>query len=201
VIDNDSFSVFDPAQDGIDFYESLEGMLVQVNNAVAVGPTNNFGEIPVLADNGVNATGRTDRGGILIQPDDFNPERIIIDDAIISSEPQVNVNDTFNGSITGVIDYSFGNFKLLNTAPLPGVTSGGLTKEVTALTGSANQLTMASFNVENLDPRDVAAKFGDIANAVVTNLKSPDIISLEEYRITMVPQMTALLMPILLTKP
>jgi hypothetical protein len=27
--------VFDPATDGIDFYESLEGMLVQVNNPVA----------------------------------------------------------------------------------------------------------------------------------------------------------------------
>lgn len=117
-------SEFDPDEDGIDFYESLEGMLVQVNNAVAVGPTNDFGEIPVLADNGVDATGRTDRGGIRVQPGDFNPERIIIDDAIISSEPQVDVGDQFNGSITGVIDYDFGNFKLLNTASLPNVTSG-----------------------------------------------------------------------------
>lgn len=182
VIDNDSFSVFDPVQDGIDFYESLEGMLVQVNNAVAVGPTNDFGEIPVLADNGANASVRTARGGILIQPDDFNPERIIIDDAIAPNEPQVNVNDTFNGSITGVIDYSFGNFKLLNTAPLPDVTSGGLTKEVTSLTGSANQLTIASFNVENLDPSDGNVKFTLLANAVVNNLKSPDIISLEEIQ-------------------
>jgi hypothetical protein len=33
--------VFDPASDGIDFYESLEAMLVQMNNAVAVGPTIN----------------------------------------------------------------------------------------------------------------------------------------------------------------
>ena len=30
VIDNDRFAVFDPAEDGIDFYESLEGMLVEV---------------------------------------------------------------------------------------------------------------------------------------------------------------------------
>ena len=34
-------------------------MLVQVNNAVAVGPTNGFGEIPVLGDNGRYAGLRT----------------------------------------------------------------------------------------------------------------------------------------------
>ncbi|HUS17602.1 MAG TPA: lamin tail domain-containing protein, partial [Chloroflexia bacterium] len=36
--DVDTSGVFDADTDGIDFYESLEGMLVQVNNAVAVGP-------------------------------------------------------------------------------------------------------------------------------------------------------------------
>lgn len=182
IIDNDSFSVFDPAQDGIDFYESLEGMLTQVNNAVAVGPTNDFGEIPVLADNGANASPRTARGGIYIQPDDFNPERIIIDDAIVSSEPQVNVGDLFNGSITGVIDYSFGNFKLLNTTALPTVTSSGITREITTLTGTEDQLTIAGFNVENLDPGDGGVKFASLANIVVNNLKAPDILNLEEVQ-------------------
>ncbi|MCY4603826.1 MAG: hypothetical protein OXE49_06290, partial [Gemmatimonadetes bacterium] len=34
IIDDDRFAVFDPAEDGIDFYESLEGMLVEVPDAV-----------------------------------------------------------------------------------------------------------------------------------------------------------------------
>jgi hypothetical protein len=38
VIDDDAFAVFDPAQDGSDFYESLEGMPVDVRNAVVVCP-------------------------------------------------------------------------------------------------------------------------------------------------------------------
>ncbi|WP_199328239.1 choice-of-anchor I family protein [Cylindrospermum sp. FACHB-282] len=173
---------FDPSEDGIDFYESLEGMLVQVNNAVAIGPTNSFGEIPVLADNGVNAGLRTDRGGIVIQPGDFNPERIIIDDAIITNEPQVNVGDQFNGSITGVIDYSFSNFKLLNTQALPSVTSGDLQQEVTNLAPTTYQLTVATFNVENLNPGDSATKFNNLASQIVNNLKSPDIITLEEIQ-------------------
>jgi YVTN family beta-propeller protein len=202
IINNDAIddqNPFNPDEDGIDFYESLEGMRVQVNNAVAVGPTNNFGEIPVLADNGENAGERTSRGGIYIRPDDFNPERIIVDDAIIRDEPEVNVGDRFNNAITGVLDYSFSNFKLLNTEPL-NVTSGNLEREVTELVGSEDQLTIATFNVENLDPKleDVSkvnqqnpnnvdddlgdGKFDALANRIVNNLKSPDIISLEEVQ-------------------
>ena len=181
IIDNDSFALFDPAQDGIDFYESLEGMRVQVNNAVAVSPTKDFGEIAVLANNGANAGTRTARGGIIIQPGDFNPERIIIDDLLVPNAPQVNVSDRFNGSITGVIDYSFGNYKLLNTTPLPTVNSGGIARETTTLIGTEDQLTVASFNVENLDPSD-GSKFGSLATLIVNNLKSPDILSLEEIQ-------------------
>ncbi|XQQ06391.1 MAG: choice-of-anchor I family protein [Leptolyngbya sp. IPPAS B-1204] len=192
-------SPFDPDEDGIDFYESLEGMRVQVNNAVAIGPTNNFGEIPVLADNGANAGERTSRGGIYIRPDDFNPERIIIDDLIIRDEPKVNVGDRFISPIVGVLDYSFSNFKLLNGEALQ-VASGNLEREVTNLAGTENQLTVATFNVENLDPKkedrtkvdrqsasnvddDLGdGKFTALAKQIVENLKSPDIISLQEIQ-------------------
>ncbi|WP_375512315.1 putative Ig domain-containing protein [uncultured Nostoc sp.] len=188
VIDNDTIgnietgtTTFDPAQDGIDFYESLEGMLVQVNNPVAVSPTNSFGEIWLLADNGANATGRTARGGVVISPNDFNPERIQIDDALFTSgsSPQVNVGATF-GTITGVVDYSFSNYEVLPTSVT--VTSNTLTKEVTHLTPTTNQLTVATFNVENLDPGDGTTKFNNLASRIVNNLKSPDIISLEEIQ-------------------
>ncbi|WP_293338152.1 CARDB domain-containing protein [Microcoleus sp. CAWBG58] len=179
---------FDPTAEGIDFYESLESMLVQVNNPVVVGPTNNFGEFYVLPDNGANATGRTSRGGIAVSANDFNPERIQIDDTLLnppsngSLSPAVNVGDKLT-TFTGVVGYSFSNYELLNTAQIPqaSVTSGGLTKEVTNLTGSASQLTVATFNVENLDPSDTA-KFPAIANRIVTNLKSPDIINVEEIQ-------------------
>jgi len=87
-------------------------MLVQVNNAVVVGPTNDFGEIPVVAEWCECGTALL----MAVSAGDFNPERIIIDDVIVASEPQVNVV-TFNGSITGVIDYSFGNFKLEHCTP------------------------------------------------------------------------------------
>jgi len=177
--DVETSGVFDPANDGIDFYESLEGMLVQVNNAVVVGPRNNFGEIFVLSDNGASAGVRTTRGGIVIQANDFNPERIQLDDAITTT-PQADVGDHFTTPAVGVLDYSFGNFEILITAPLTTV-PGGLAQETTAPTGT-NQLAVATFNVENLDPGDGSAKFNTLASLIVNNLQSPDIIAVEEVQ-------------------
>lgn len=193
VIDNDTTgnietgtTTFDPAQDGIDFYESLEGMLVQVNNPVTTSKLNVFSsseEIWVLADDGANATSNTARGGSLITSTDFNPERIQIDDLINSSVtlPTVDVGAKLS-TITGVVNYDFSNYEVLvSTAPTV-VQASPLQKEITNLTGTTNQLTVATFNVENLDPGDGAAKFTGLANAIVNNLKSPDIINLEEVQ-------------------
>ncbi|MBD2197113.1 MULTISPECIES: Ig-like domain-containing protein [Calothrix] len=191
VIENDATNVetngtFDPDSDGIDFYESLEGMRVQINNPIATSPTANFGagsqEIWVLADNGANATGRTARGGSLISASDFNPERIQIDDlnnALVL--PDVNVGTQLS-NVVGVVNYDFSNYEVLvSTAPTV-VQNSTLQKEVTNLTPTVNQLTVATFNVENLDPGDGATKFNNLATRIVNNLKSPDIISLEEIQ-------------------
>ncbi|MBI5651263.1 MAG: lamin tail domain-containing protein [Chloroflexi bacterium] len=169
---------FDVNTDGIDFYESLEGMRVQINNAVATGPRNSFGEIPVLGDNGASASVRTARGGIVIRANDFNPERVFIDNEILNT-PNANVNDRF-AVIVGVMDYSFGNFKLQITQALTTI-AGGLAPE-SAATAPAHQLSVATFNVENLDPSDPPSKFSALANIVVNNLKSPDLIAVEEIQ-------------------
>jgi hypothetical protein len=81
---------FNPSVDGIDFYESLEGMLVTVEAPVAVSATCTFSafssEFFVLANNGADVApgdARNARGGIDLQPEpdnrgDQNPERIQI---------------------------------------------------------------------------------------------------------------------------
>src|SRR5918994_826406 len=135
--------VFDPAADGIDFYESLEGMRVQVNQALAVGPRNSFGEIPVVGDQSALAGVDSVRGGVLVRPDDFNPERIILDDTLLPT-PVVNVGDGFSTPVVGVMDYGFGNFKLNITAPLTRV-DGGLQREVTRAPRE-QELVVATYN-------------------------------------------------------
>jgi endonuclease/exonuclease/phosphatase family metal-dependent hydrolase len=80
----------------------------------------------------------------------------------------------------GVLDYNFGNFFLEVTQPVSAV-SGGLAPETTAAAGP-EQLAVATFNVENLDPTDGAAKFGRLARIVVDHLRSPDVIAVEEVQ-------------------
>jgi predicted extracellular nuclease len=171
--------VFDPAQDGIDFYESMEGMRIQVNDPVAVGPTNDFGEIPVLADNGAGAGVRTSRGGIIVRPNDFNPERIILDDGLRDT-PEVNVRDRFNTSAVAIVDYNFGNFKMHVTNPLERV-DGGLLKETTGAPIRI-QVAVGTFNVENLSAVSPPSKFAELAAVIVGRLRSPDILALEEVQ-------------------
>lgn len=174
--DVETSGTFDPTTDGIDFWESLEGMRVEVDNAAVVGPRTTNGEIAVVpAGSGT----RTSRGGIVLRATDANPERLIIDDALTTT-PAANVGDTLRGATIGVLDYSFGNFKLQVTAT-PTVTSGGLAPEVTAAPTAA-QLAVATFNVENLAPGDPQAKFDGLGAALVKNLKAPDLVALEEIQ-------------------
>ena len=72
-------SAYDVTQDGIDFYESLEGMLVTVENPLVVQSTNDFGETYVVASDGQGATGVAERGGLTLSAGDFNPEKIQFD--------------------------------------------------------------------------------------------------------------------------
>ena len=187
IIDNDSTGdveidgYFDPQEDGIDFYESLESMLVQINDAIAVAATNYYGEIAIVGDNGVNAGIINPRGSIVIQEGDFNPERILIDDTIISNEPQVDTGAVFNSPVVGILDYNYGNFKLYNTTALD-VASNTPEKEFAEFSAGEDQITVATFNVENLDPLDDAARFAALATQVVSHLLSPDIIALQEIQ-------------------
>ena len=178
---------FDPVHDGIDFYESLEGMRVQITDAVACGPTSQFSggsrEIPVLPSGGSFATTRTPRGGIIITATDGNPERVILENTFVgTSMPLVNVGASFPGATVGVLDYAFANYKLLPTV-LPAVNAGTLMAETLSFGArSTNDIDIASFNVENLDPTDPPAKFTRLAEIAVNNLGAPDLLALSEIQ-------------------
>jgi uncharacterized protein len=195
VIDNDSLGdvdvnpMFDPDEDGIDFYETVEGMKVQVDDPYVVGPTASFGEIPVVGDGGRFAGPYTARGGLQAVADDFNPERIQLDDEVLRAQslsmPAANVRDRLS-TVQGVVDYSFSNFKVQVLAP-PTVTDGGLEKEVTEAPDD-DELSVGSFNVENLTPLGAnpsaaqRAKYLALAETLVTRMQAPDIVAVEEIQ-------------------
>ena len=146
--------VFDPANDGIDFWESLEGMRVQLNDAGRRRPDERL-----RRDAGrgrqrrqrraahrraaASSSGRptSTRSGSSSTTD---PRRRL---------PAVDVGDHFAGAMVGVLDYNFGNFKLEVTTAAAR-RPGGVTRETTTAPGRATSSRSATFNVENLDPSD-----------------------------------------------
>ena len=171
--------IFDPANNALDFFESLEDMRVKFNYAVAVGPTNSFGESPLMADGASSAVLRSIRGGVMADPGNFNSQRLIIIDTLVPT-PTVNTGDQL-GTVTAIVDYAFGNYMFAITDALT-VTSGNLQQEETNLAGTPAKLTIGSFNVENLAPTDAASKFSALGRQVADNLHSPDILALMEMQ-------------------
>ena len=177
IIDNDKLAEFDPEEDGIDFFESMEGMLVGVNNPKVVA-LQQFGELTVIP--GTMATNTT-AGGLRISEFDYNPERIMID--INDTRYVAKMGDRFEGTIKGVVSYGFSNFKVLsNKADLPKIIEGSNTRETTPITYKADKLTLASYNVENFSTKTDDAKVTKLAEAIVSNMKTPDIIGLTEVQ-------------------
>ncbi|MES2443844.1 MAG: Calx-beta domain-containing protein [Pseudomonadota bacterium] len=189
-IDDDGLTSYDPATDGIDFWESLEGMRVTIENPLVVSNTTSFGETDVVASLGVGATGVNDRGGITISPNgtgepaDFNPEKIQIDDdsgIFAGFNPNYSIGDHLS-SVTGILNYGFANYEVIVTEAVTLDLDVTLTKEQTALQGDATHLSLATYNVENLDSSD--NKFDILASNIVYNLRAPDIIALQEIQDT-----------------
>ncbi|WP_329548331.1 endonuclease/exonuclease/phosphatase family protein [Streptomyces sp. NBC_01356] len=167
-----------PTTYALDYYESLEGMRVAVGSAPVVGASNEYAELWV----NVKPTQVTSaRGGSLYSSySSQNSGRVQIGTLLSSTFPTAKVGDTLSGA-TGPLDYiAYGGYTLQATT-LGTVTSGGLAKETTA-TQSTSQLSVATYNVENLDPTDAASKFTALASGIVGNLKSPDIVALEEVQ-------------------
>lgn len=183
VIDNDGLAVFDPEQDAIDFYESLEGMLVTIPDAQAVALTSD-GATWVVPDSGAGVTGLNDRGGITIADGDMNPERIqvYVDSGVLPGfAPTYDMGDQL-GDVSGVVSYYGGNYEVIATSIQNAVAPGSPPDDTSALEGDATHLTIAAYNLENLNASASAAKVGGLAADIVNNLNAPDIIGVEEIQ-------------------
>jgi 2',3'-cyclic-nucleotide 2'-phosphodiesterase (5'-nucleotidase family) len=178
VIDNDKFGEFDPSEDGIDFYESLEGMRVALESPQVTGPQK-YAEIPVIAGK-VDGKAYTEKGSPLLSAETQNPERMFLLLSNNNRDFVTKTGDSFNGTVTGVMSYSFSNFKILvNEAELPELVESEVTSEVTTIEQAEDKLTVASYNIENFTASDTE-KRDKLAKSMVENLGSPDIIGLVE---------------------
>lgn len=138
------------------------------------------------------------RGGRHLHDGDTNPDIVELDfsgagRAGTSGFDQLLTMGDKLGSVTGLVDFDFGNVKVYVT---DAIDTSGLSaqpvRETVTLADDARSLRVASFNVENLDPGDDATadegslsgvgKFNEIGRTIAQNLGSPDIISIEEIQ-------------------
>ncbi|MFF3318784.1 endonuclease/exonuclease/phosphatase family protein [Streptomyces sp. NPDC003035] len=172
----------DPESYALDFYESLEGANVRVGSSRVVGPSTEHGELWVTVKPGENANRRG--GAVYGSYTAQNTGRLKVQSLIPLAQqpfPTANVGDWLVGSSEGPMDFDqFGGYKV-TARTLGTVVDRGLERETTDKQHK-NELAVATYNVENLDPSDPQEKFDALAAAVVDNLASPDIVALEEIQ-------------------
>ncbi|MFI8254865.1 endonuclease/exonuclease/phosphatase family protein [Streptomyces filamentosus] len=172
----------EPETYALDYYESLEGTNVRVGSSRVVGATDPYSELWVTVKPWENDN---ERGGTVYGSyESQNTGRLQIQSLIPLAQqpfPKANVGDWLTGSTEGPLDFNqFGGYTL--TARTIGTLQDrGLEREVTEKQHK-NELAVATYNVENLDPSDPQEKFDALAKAVVENLASPDVVALEEIQ-------------------
>lgn len=174
--------VFDSSRYAADAFETLEGMRVRVEEPLVVGPTSGHGEAVVVGDGGQGSAPWTARGGLRLTPCNVHPERVVIDDALVSGPPQLAVGDRLAGPVDGILHYTYGSYKVLNTEVLPEVQTGDREGDQTALVGDEDHLSIATMNLENLWAGSAAEKFERLAEIIVDRLSSPDVLAVQEVQ-------------------
>lgn len=171
-----------PRSYALDRYESLEGMRVSVADAPVVGATNTYKELWVTAE---PRHQRTARGGALYDSyRDPNAGRLKVTSLLPYAQhpfPVADVGDELTGTTAGPLDYdNFGGYTIAAGA-LGTLDDRGLTRERTREQKSG-ELSVATYNVENLSPKTAQSKFDRLASGLVDNLASPDVVALEEVQ-------------------
>ncbi|MEV0448188.1 endonuclease/exonuclease/phosphatase family protein [Streptomyces sp. NPDC050600] len=172
----------DPETYALDYYESLEGTNVRIGTSRVVGATDPYSELWVSVKPFENDNRRG--GTVYGSYDAQNTGRLQIQQlAPIAQQPfpKANVGDWLAGPTEGPLDFNqFGGYTLVANT-LGQHVDLGLEREVTDRQHK-NELAVATYNVENLDPSDPQEKFDALAKAVVENLASPDVVALEEIQ-------------------
>jgi hypothetical protein len=177
-IDVTTVNSFQPFRSALDFYFGLDSEYVRVQDPVAVEPTNDFA-FAVAPDNGVGAGLRTAVGGLAdISNSTLNSRRLSVFAPDGVDAPNVDTGDHFSGPVIGIMNEFDGNPEL-DIIQTPAVISSGQTRQI-ARPARPGELTVATYNLDNLSPTASASKFATVGSQVVTNLGAPDILAVQE---------------------
>ena len=181
IVDNTP-TKYNPETEALDYWESLEGMLVEVNKPRVVGPQYK-GDIYVLPGD-YKGQKLNNIGGVNLRPGVQNTETLPI---IVGNKFVAKAKDYFNENISGVVTYKNKTYKI-DPSSVPAIQDGGLKREVSKIYPSEDKLTIASYNIENFSANNNGhdetpeEKVDKIANSFIKEVHSPDIITLIEVQ-------------------
>lgn len=181
VVDRDGLATFDPAADAIDFWESLEGMRVELPGGTVVGPTTSRGDL-VLRPDGAPPVPRTAAGGVLLLESGPSLDRALLSRRLTGGMPVADVGARLAGPIAGIVDYAFSNYRVYPLAPPVLEAPGRGCDVVTSLRGDERHVTVATFNVENLSVAGPPERFAALGEVIAKRMGGPDVVALEEVQ-------------------
>ncbi|WP_182199825.1 S-layer homology domain-containing protein [Paraliobacillus salinarum] len=181
------FNVFEPENFSIDYWESMEAMRVEVLASRAIAPQEH-GDL-VVVTNEFETAYETINGGILLTEEGPNAQSIQF--KLQPNSPArdfaVKTGDLFVDPLSGVVMYGYGNYKVYtDLSDAEKAFKEGSTKpEKTDIVKAEDELTVASYNVENFSnntSQTSEQKAQNIARAFVEDMNSPDIIGVVEVQ-------------------
>lgn len=181
VVDNTP-TKYNPETEALDYWESLEGMLVEVTKPKVTGPQYK-GDIYVLPGD-YKGQKLNNIGGVNLRPGVQNTEVLPV---TVGNEFVAKAKDYFNENISGVVTYRNKTYKI-DPSTVPTLQDGGLKREVSKIYPAEDKLTIASYNIENFSANNNGhdetpeEKVDKIANSFIKEIHSPDIITLIEVQ-------------------
>ena len=181
IVDNTP-TKYNPESEALDYWESLEGMRVEVTKPKVTGPQYK-GDIYVLPGD-YKGQKLNNIGGVNLRPGVQNTEVLPI---TVGNKFVAKAKDYFNENITGVVTYKNKTYKI-DPSSVPAIQDGGLKREVSKIYPSEDKLTIASYNIENFSANNKGhdetpeEKVDKIANSFIKEVHSPDIITLIEVQ-------------------
>ena len=172
----------EPDTYALDFWAAHEHMTVRIEDAPVIAPTDAYSALWVTVEPGRR---RTANGGVAYGSyADPNAGRVKVESLLdrgVHPFPRVDVGDTLAGVTEGPVYYSgFGGY-LVRATTLGEHVPGGL--ERTPVRDSERyEVSIATYNVENLGGLDGRGEYEALAAGIVDYLDSPDIIGLEEIQ-------------------
>ena len=181
IVDNTP-TKYNPETEALDYWESLEGMRVEVTKPKVTGPQYK-GDIYVLPGD-YKGQKLNNIGGVNLRPGVQNTEVLPI---TVGNKFVAKAKDYFNENITGVVTYKNKTYKI-DPSSVPAIQDGGLKREVSKIYPSEDKLTIASNNIEKFSANNNGhdetpeEKVDKIANSFIKEVHSPDIITLIEVQ-------------------